>query len=183
MIHEKRPYESLFGGDEPPPPAHLRRYSLLTARPGEELRVLLTSPKLITCRTHYHPSESKPHVTSGPCPWCAGRGTPRWKGYACCVHVITGKAAIVEVTLNAVQTCPGLEAKKTSLRGQVLTLRRRGSAPNAPVLANLEPANGTLARIPLPAPFDLWQALLTIWNVSDEEVAKLSGRITDREGE
>lgn len=183
MLRERPSFHDLFGGDEPPPPPHLRRYSLLSARPGEELRVLLTSPNLLTCRTHYATSESKPHVTKGPCPWCAGRGVPRFKAYACCIHAITGKAAIVELTLNAVQSCPTLRDPKGTLRGQQLVLRRRGVASNAPVVARLEPPNITQSRWSLPAPFDLWAALLTIWNVNEEDIAKLTGRITDQDGD
>lgn len=181
MIHERPPYESIFGGDEPPPPPHLRRYSLWAAKPGEELRVLLTSPRLLVCRTHYAPGESKPHVIHGPCPWCQGRTTPRWKAYGCACHTITGKSGIVEVTLNAVQSCPALDDPKKSLRGKLLVMNRRGLARNAPVWARLETPTGTLASWPLPAPFDLWQALLTIWQVSEEDLAGLTGRITDAE--
>lgn len=173
MIQHKDPFENFFGGDQPPPPKTQRCYEIISAKPGIESSVLLTSTRLTQVRTHYVGGESKPHVAKGRCPWCEQRFGLRWKAYGCGVHPISGKAVLVEVTLNAVHTLPALVDPGNNLRGRLLKLYRRGQSPRSPVMARFDQLPPSLAKMRLPPAFDLQAALFALWRLSEDDLRRL----------
>lgn len=86
----------------------------------------------------------------------------RWKAYLCGITFGIGKKVIVELTHGALQSCAELINVHNNLRGKKITLFRKNSAKNAPVLCQLEPMNGIDF---LPDPFDLQRALRVVWGL------------------
>jgi hypothetical protein len=156
-------FDHIFGHDAPPREPG-RKIDIISAQPGMEIRCVITSEWILTCRTHWlGAGDSKPCFRTAECPWCKMRLPSRWKGYLCGFLTTTYGACIIEVTAGAAEACPALIDRATALRGKIIALTRRGASANAPCHASLSERTGMLLRATLPQPFDLLKALFRIW--------------------
>jgi len=136
---------------------------IFSPKPGQRLSILITSERWLGVYTHYW--SNRTHPCTGDeltCEGCAMKLAKRWKAYLCGITFGVGKKVIVELTHGAMQSCAELINVNNIVRGKKITLFRKNSAKNAPVLCQLEPMSGVDF---LPDPFDLQRALRVVWGL------------------
>lgn len=140
-----------------------RGYSIWRPGPGQVLRVLVLSNRIVGCWTHFA-GQTSTGCPGDPkfCFGCANKLPRRWRGYLACVNVKTQETGIVEITQGAAnQWAERLQGGAPGLRGYGLTLRRRAAYARAPVV--LEFSTTKAPEDSLPQPFNLEAALRAIW--------------------
>jgi len=149
-------------------PSRIDHYiPIVSPRPHQKLVCVITSNAWVGCYTHFFNNRTHPCRDSmNHCEGCQRRHARRWKAYLCGIMVPGGRHVIIEMTVNALDSCHGLRHDRNQLRGKKITLWRRGDSRNAPVQALLETMKGIDG---LPQPFDLQDALCRVWGVRHEE--------------
>lgn len=147
--------------NEAPPPerswAHCR---LLRTPMGKELRGIITSQKLIGCRTHFTKGRTTPCLGSACLPCEAGHSWA-WHGYISLYEPSHASICIFECTEQAAQQIIRQAAGFGTLRGLHLSARRTANRPNARVLIKLEPHS--FPADALPPGVDLMKYLEHMW--------------------
>lgn len=164
-------------GQPPAPRLQIRRAPCQAGREGRVVdNWILTDARLLGVMTHWISTHTFPCFgEDGECKECAGGAEPIWKGYAVAYAANRPIWAIVEVTQEAVWSCPLLWKPDLDLRGARLQLWRAGKATNAPVRAALD-----LGHVPHPpaSPVDCLESLIRLWfsrhrPISEKQVAAL----------
>lgn len=167
-MHETTDWRDQIFNVPPSSPAHRKKsYDIMSARAGEERRAIILSERVLRCNCHFCENQSKPCLNTPGCPWCQDRWPKREKGYLCGINLRTGRQVIIELTTGAWEGCPQLLKGEESLRGKVLSLTRRGSVRNSPVVARIDTNHRPILGKDLPPAFDLRAALFTLWEVVD----------------
>lgn len=135
---------------------------------------ILTDSHLLGVLTHWISTHTFP-CFGEECAECAAGHNPIWKGYSVAYSANRPVWAVVEVTQEAVWSCPLLWIPGVDLRGARLQLWRAGKATNAPVRAALD-----LNHTPHPpaSPVDCLESLIRLWfsrhrPITDKQVAAL----------
>jgi hypothetical protein len=97
------------------------------------------------------------------CPGCGPQSSKRWRAYFPAFCPQSGRLFLVELTPNAVRSCPALLDSNTPRKGRWIILRRRGQKANSPIMAEL--GEGFRHFRP-PEAFDVKDALIRIWRMS-----------------
>jgi len=163
MVEDNDPRFDRTFGDMPPPPPSRQFFPILSPKPGQEVKAIITANRPLSVWKHFVEKCSYPCTRAADCPYCKARHSPRWMSYVSGLSIITGKAVLIELTAHAYHSCPALKSPETMLRGKVITLARRGRAANSPVIAKIEEATGTVRTWKLPQPFDVKSSLLRMW--------------------
>jgi hypothetical protein len=114
---------------------------LVYPSPHGVLRVGLVSRWWFGWLSHWDGSRTLPHPMEPPgsCEQCRLALLPRWCAYALAVAPANKELVMVQVSLQAWKSCPDLAKRHGDLRGQALTLHRRGAGPNQATQATLAP--------------------------------------------
>ncbi len=137
---------------------------------------ILTDARLLGVYTHWISTHTFPCFGSADdCPECKVGNDPIWKGYSVAYAANRPIWAVVEVTQEAIWSCPSLWKPEIDLRGARLQLWRSGKATNAPVRAALD-LNHVLH--PPASPVDCLESLIRLWfskhrPITDRQVAAL----------
>jgi len=146
---------------------------IMSPRPGQQLRCLITSADWQGVYTHFHESRTTPCLGDDlACEGCYRRRAKRWKAYVAGIMAGVGRQCLVELTIGALDSCDELKHSRGNLRGRYIILWRANMARNAPVRCKLEDFRGDLH---IPAPFDIHAALCRIWGITQHG-------INDRDG-
>lgn len=139
------------------PPAaleNMRYVPVVTVKKGRPLQATIVNAGLRGLYVHWDEGRSYPCKAGGPnCVSCNRGVARRWKGYLGCWFPQWSRYGIVEITVNAVRTCPALINQARNLRGLNLRLERVGKSTNSPVKAELSTLPMSLMETP--ASFDV----------------------------
>ena len=134
--------------------------TLLRTPVGSGLTGIVTCDQMIGCDTHYYEGRTIP-CESPSCQACeAGIGT-RWHGYLSIWSPKTTHHAILELTADASEEVYRYYELAGTLRGCMLSSRRKNAKNNSPIEITTKPAN--LAGLALPPPPNLADAMCLIW--------------------
>lgn len=178
-------FDRAFGEDCVPVPRK-KKFDIISPKPQTEVKAQITSERPTATYSHFcnkitYPCSRDPRS----CPFCAKKIDPRWKAYLAGISIVTGKAVLIEITQGAAFECQPIRDPSVCLRSKIITLYRRGKAPNSPVFCRLEDATGHLARFTLPQPFDVRRAILDMWGNPFTVYNPATGKVEDEppEGE
>lgn len=150
-----------------PMPARLPFYEIVSAKPGQVLRFVCLSRKLLSVETHWDGKFTQPHMDpESDCPNCRQNRPRRWKAYLAALGADSRTVSIVEITQQAVLHCAELRDQGRLLRGWAFSLRRKGSRCNGPVF--VEPWSARVDSAALPPEFDLRPHLERMWGFVPE---------------
>ncbi len=139
---------------------------IISPRPGSQTHCIITSDSWVGVYTHFIDQRTRPCTGSEiDCEGCFQKRGRRWKAYLCGIMVGTGRKCIIELTTNAMESCPGLIEAGPTLRGKRITLWRRNAAKNAPSHCRIDPP--TVGQL-IPPPVDLMTALCQVWGTVPE---------------
>jgi len=139
---------------------------IVSPRPHQKLACVITSDTWVGTYTHFYDRRTHPCLGDADnCEGCRRRHAKRWKAYLAGVMIPGHRNVIIELTVNALDSCHALRHDRHQLRGKKITLWRRGDARNAPVMCMLETIKGIEH---LPPAFDLMDSLCRVWGVQHE---------------
>lgn len=172
--------------DEDPPDASSRHMHVMCPKPSMPVQAMAVAYSAIGTYVHWFLDPSMkgkgrtvPH-TDPPekCYCCTVQGQkPRWHGYLAAWYVRQSRHVILDISLNAAQSCPALvPSNNFDLRGCMVTLKRIGKSPNSPVVAEVEPRRVELDKVP--GSFDVIRSLMRLWGVREDG----SWRLDDLDG-
>ena len=153
----------MFHTEEKPPEQPRENSMRLIRAPSKgELKVCITTPKIVGTRNHFFGGRTSPCML-GQCEACEA-GTPwRWTAYLAAITMGANEHVIIEVPAAAAKTIADYREENGSLRGTKMTLFRIGNRPNGRVMVHLAPAN--LGQTTLPRQPDVVAFLCHLWNV------------------
>jgi len=157
----------------PLPKASGPYFPIVSPAPHYPVKGIILSKILVSVKVHYWNKRTAPCTAPGACEGCdIQKMKPRWKGYlAGWMPNAKDDRVLFELTRQSVEYLPFL-MESDNLRGLTITLKRKGEARNSPVICELGKPQD-LGR-PIPAEFDVKNALLRIW-----EGKPLAGELTD----
>lgn len=150
--------------DDDPPDEHTPWVPIMRAPRGASYSAALLSGDMIGVWLHTLAKRDTPCLGS----MCSYRLRGehmgrRWKGYFAAYDLRACRLVLVEITTEAHRVwAENPERQKKPERGTILTVRRMGTAANAPV--NLSISQATCDPDCLPAAFDVRKALYRIWS-------------------
>lgn len=135
---------------------------IVSPKPHQKRQVVIVCSAMEVVGVHYYEGRTWPCCGSkAKCEGCRReRCDLKWKGFIGACYVQSLRLCIAEITPNALTSCPALETDE-DLRGQLLTLERKGASSCSRVTAALSPLRGDHSA--LPAPFDVRGELCRIW--------------------
>lgn len=158
----------------PTPKLEERWIPVAKVLPGKPLRGTIISQRPLSVLTHWVCADgivkngrTVPHLgTDDRCALCVSLNqVPRWQSYVAIWLTNPARYALLQITLNAAQTCAPLQAGNgLNLRGLPFEAARVGKAANSPVVIRL-----TLERVAeelLPVEVNVRPALLRLWGCS-----------------
>jgi len=146
--------------DTPPEPSDFAGIRLLRAPTGGWLGGTITSDKLKGTYTHYSHRRTQAHANEN-CELCLCGDVPRWHGYLSFLNPVTHSHAVLELTAISAQVVADYQQRHGSIRGALITAKRRGNRPNGTVEIEIKPQDKDLRT--LPAPVDLGAFLDHLW--------------------
>jgi len=152
------------------PPATHDGHALAIARTPATgtLTLIVTSPDLIGCRTHFYKGRTTP-CTETKCHAC-NEGMPwRWHAYLGAADPKTGRHVLIELTATGCQPLAQYHELTGTLRGATIALSRPSGKYNGRVVARVSPI--AISPMQLPPPPDVPHALAIIWNVPYSSIA------------
>lgn len=149
----------------PPDPTarELVPFRLLRTPPAKPIRGIITSPSLVTARTHYANNRTVPCGLQTPCPLCEEGFAWRHHTYVSLVLSDTYEHVILELTFNAAETLRNLQRVSENLRGTQITTSRPSGRPNGRIVVALRP--GDPVRTSIPDPPNIERILCHIWGI------------------
>lgn len=162
--------------DSDPPDSSKRHMHVCTPRPSVPVYAMSVAPAAIGCYVHWFldpamkgKGRTVPHIDPiDRCYCCTVQNQkPRWHGYLAAWHPRWYRHVILDISLNAAQSCPALiPSNNVDLTGCMVLLKRIGTSPNSPVIAEVEPRRIDLDK--LPATFDIKRSLCRLWGCHDD---------------
>lgn len=131
----------------PPAERSWAHCKLLRTPMGKELKGIITSEKLIGCRTHFTKGRTTPCLGSACIP-CSEGHSWAWHGYISLYEPSHASICIFECTEQGAQQIIRQAAAFGTLRGLMLTAKRAANRPNSRVLCKLEPHSFPAEALP-----------------------------------
>lgn len=153
------------------PPADPSTVSLPLRRtpPAGPIAVLITTPNLLGCHTHFYGGRTVP-CEQPDCDACR-RGVPyRWHAYIGGVDLRWGNQIILELTAGACDNLVAYLAAHGTLRGCRLEATRVAGRRNGRIATRCTPHD--LNGRALPAAPDLKAALALIWGLPEQSLSR-----------
>lgn len=137
-------------------------YRVVSPKAGQRWQCFVVSDRVEGVMTHFVDGRTQPHLLPpAVCEGCQRQAWPIWKGYVGVWFPNPGRICVLEITRGAVNSCPDLVKTKHSLRGNVLTIWRKGDSNRGLVRCEMRTAVPTAT---LPLPFDVRKAMANFWN-------------------
>lgn len=164
-----------------PSPRHGTYIPVLRARPGIPVSAHILSARVQVVWVHWMGEDgTKPHYDAPHlCPGCIVGRAKRQYGYLAGWYATVGRYCLIEIpTRPLLDMWPDLDGSYSTLRGQVISIRRMGDRANAQVAVRL--VVGKVPADALPPAFDVRAALLRLWQELPGQ-SNPQGRRTNRE--
>lgn len=168
---------TLAWDDSPELPQLRSKFKLVRVGRSEKIRTIVLSPQLVGVWTHYFRGRSCPHEEP-TCPACDARNARRWYGYLACWNTATDTRFLLELTPQAAEILLDYQAKKKSLRGLEIFVRRTGDKPNSPCETIIPKEQQS--HLALPGDFNVREALMIIWGLAAPDPADPNAAVATR---
>lgn len=153
--------------DAPLPKREDAMIPILSPRAGECVRAIILSDRFLSVPVHYVCGRTQPCLRiKSLCEGCRRKISRKWKGYAAGVDFSNRRLCLIEITPNAVRSCPQL-LDSSDLRGWVVSLMRQGTSSCGKVDAALTDWRKRVNH--LPEAFDVQAILLKIWEADNKD--------------
>ena len=129
--------------------------------------VIITSPDLVGCFTHFHKGRTIP-CEQEACEACKAGIPFRWHAYQSAFVKETALHCLFECTAQAAEHFTDYRAAHGQIRGCQFEARRYNSKPNGRILIRCRPAD--LTGLYLPDPPDLVKCLGILWGFPADDV-------------
>jgi hypothetical protein len=148
--------------NSPPPARNPHALSLLRVTPEKQIQGIVTAEDMLGCHTHYWKGRTTP-CEGETCEPCKTGHPSRWHAYLPIWSPKTHHHVILELTAAAAETVTAYKHTYQTLRGCLITARRKNRNPNSQLVVECKPAdiNGIL----LPTPPDVVACMSTIWSL------------------
>lgn len=164
--------------EERPISSQAKFFKVRRPHPGAAVRCIILGRRMYKFWVHNVDGHDQPCVRNeGMCPHCANHWRLGLKGYVDAWDPYKGEMVLAELSPNAIRSCPRLEDRSASLRGEYLVIERKGNKKNGPCTATLLPwPNGLmeLHKKQLPQGFDVEMALYRVWRMLVESHVDLN---------
>jgi hypothetical protein len=156
------------------PPVYLK---IISIRAYQTYHATIVSDHVYGCDLHYcNPRTQLCQGDSQTCQLCFEGVAIRWYGFV--AVTFNGKEVwLVQLTMGAVQYCPGLYDPQSSIKGKGLSVKRLGKSNNSPMRCEVKESRLSVEHLPTP---DLSLSVAALY--ASEGLLPIKTRQTDRKG-
>lgn len=129
---------------------------------------LITTSKVLGCRTHFLRNRTVPCEGEAECSACRGGYPWRWHGYVACILYGTYEHVIFEFTAAASDSFKTYFTVHETMRGCKFTASRPSGRTNGRITIGCKRVDEQTTRIPDEP--DLKRLLCHLWNIQDTQV-------------
>lgn len=138
-------------------------WKILRASKKGTQTLLMVSDDCTGCYVHYWSGRTRP-CWKNDCYPCACGQAPRWRGYIAVLTQSPSVGRLLEITPSVINDLDRWIQQEGTLRGSLITLKRRGNVPNGELVCEVAKPTGFAATLP-PEP-NVVQLLSRIWRLT-----------------
>lgn len=140
-------------------------FHLLRTPPAGPLTGIITTPKLLSCKTHFAKNRTSPCMDPDPCELCNDGFSWRWHVYVGLFQPRTFHHVIFETTPRAAKPLEHYLTFHQTLRSAAIKSTRPSANPNGRIHIDVKHIDEATLR--LPPPPDVEKILCHIWNIQN----------------